>query len=146
MNEAPVHPSTSATASTVKPPRRLSVRIVLWILIFGSGMVVGVGLTLIAVRQGALNAIHHPELMPAKISQRLERPLRLTSEQRQQVEQILVERQLRLADIRRRFQPELEAELDVIHEQIGEVLDAQQKERWDRYFEHARQTWLPEMP
>ena len=61
MNEPLSTPFEPAAASPIaKPSRRLSVRIVLWSLIFGSGMVVGIGLTLIAVRQGALNAIHLP--------------------------------------------------------------------------------------
>ena len=121
-------------------------RVLLWTLIFGSGMVVGVGSTLITVRQGALQRIHHPEQMPAMIANRLRRPLGLSPEQQSQIEQILNERQVVLQDIRRRFQPELEAELDVVYQRIGEVLDPQQCEKWDKYFEHARRTWLPALP
>ena len=127
-------------------PRRRWIRVVLWLVIFGSGLFAGTGLTLIAVRQGALHAIHHPEEMPANLAKRLRRPLRLTDEQTEQVRQILSGRQKALEEIRGRYQPENEQQLDLIEAEIADVLDDQQREIWHRIFDNKRRIWIPPLP
>jgi hypothetical protein len=79
--------------------------------IFLSGLLVGVGITLLAVRQGMLYGIHHPEEMPVRVVARLRRPLSLSDEQADRIESIIRQRQVHLQEIRRRYQPEVEAEL-----------------------------------
>jgi uncharacterized protein YdeI (YjbR/CyaY-like superfamily) len=79
-------------------------------------------------------------------AQRLRRPLGLSDAQTQQVEQILVERQQALQKIRAATQPQVEAELDLIQQQIAEVLDAKQREQWQRLFNKLRSTWIPSAP
>jgi hypothetical protein len=117
-----------------------------WLVIFGSGMVVGAGMTLVMIRAAALHRIHHPEKTPAAMAARLRRPLRLDDQQVKQVEQIFIRRQRSLEDLRRRVQPEFEIELDQIRQQVGEVLDEKQRERWFRHFDRLRRTWVPAMP
>jgi hypothetical protein len=109
-------------------------------------MFVGTGLTLMAVRHGMLELIHHPEKMPAKVAQRLRRPLRLNEEQVAQVTQILGKRQVALDEIRVRYQPEIEQQLDLIEAEIAEVLDDGQREIWHRMFENKRRIWIPPLP
>jgi hypothetical protein len=138
-----------ATKSHVTPPtrpRRRWLRIVLWLVIFGSGLLVGTGLTLIAVRRGVLQAIHHPEQMPTNVSRRLQRTLDLDDQQTQQVREILRRRQVDLEQIRVRYQPEIEEQLDLIRAEIGEVLDDQQRNAWYRIFDNKRRIWIPPLP
>ena len=127
-------------------PRRRWLRVVLWLIVFGSGFVAGTGLTLIGIRKGALDAIHHPETMPKKVAQRLRRPLRLSDGQLQQIERILRDRQQALQQIRKRVQPEVETELDVINREISQVLDDRQRGTWQKLFQDLRGTWLPPPP
>ena len=140
---APISPPPAAPPP---PPRRRWVRWLLWLIVFGSGFVAGAGLTLIGVRKGLLESIHHPEIMPKKVAQRLQRPLDLSDEQMRRVEQIVAQRQQVLLQIRVRVQPEVEAELDVIQREIAQVLDDQQRVKWEQLFRHLRRTWLPPMP
>ena len=130
------------------PPRRRRrwLRWLLWLIVFGSGFVVGAGLTLIGIRKGLLEAIQHPETMPKKVAQRLRRPLQLNEEQMRRIEQIVAERQQALEEIRIRFQPEVEAELDVIQREIAQVLDEKQRAKWEQLFRQLRKTWLPPSP
>ena len=130
------------------PPRRRRrwLRWLLWAIVFGSGFVAGAGLTLIGVRKGVLESIHHPETMPKKVAERLRRPLQLSPEQMRRIEQIVAERQQVLLQIRVRVQPEVEAELDVIQREIAQVLDAKQRVKWEQLFGQLRRTWLPPMP
>lgn len=128
------------------PPRRRWLSWLLWLVVFGSGFVAGVGGTLIGVRRGLLESIHHPEAMPGKIAQRLRRPLQLSDDQQRRVEQIVAARQQVLLRIRVRVQPEVDAELDSIRREIGQVLDDQQRSKWEPLFDHLRRTWLPSLP
>ena len=114
--------------------------------IFLSGLLVGVGITLLAVRQGMLYGIHHPEEMPVRVVARLRRPLSLSDEQADRIESIIRQRQVHLQEIRRRYQPEVEAELEQIYQQIRESLDDQQRERWDQMYTRLRETWIPPLP
>ena len=145
MSDIPetIHPTRSVATPV---PRRRWVRLILWCIIFGSGFVAGTGLTLIAVRQGMLQAVHHPEAMPAKLANRLRRPLSLDDRQVDQITGILRQRQRALEQIRGRIQPELIEELDALDEQIAGVLNADQRERWNTLSEKLRATWIPPMP
>jgi hypothetical protein len=135
-----------ATPHQLQRPRRRWLRVILWLVIFGSGLFVGTGLTLMAVRRGMLEAIHHPEKMPANLANRLRRPLRLSDEQAEQVEQILSQRQVALEAIRVRYQPEIEQQLDRIEAEIADVLDEKQREAWYRMFDNKRRIWIPPLP
>ncbi len=140
MNEIYASNIPLRVTSAAKPwwPRLLA-----WLLLFVSGAVVGSGLTILFLRDSALERIHHPERMPAKMAARLRGPLDLTSEQVRQVEAILTERQQALAQLRRRVQPEVEAQLDLAEAQIGRTLEDRQRETWRRLMQHLRRTWLP---
>jgi len=127
-------------------PRRRWLNWLLWLIVFGSGFAAGVGVTLLGVRRGLLESIHHPEAMPGKVAQRLRRPLQLSDDQLRSIEQIIAKRQQVLLRIRVRVQPEVEAELDAIRREIGQVLDDQQRSKWEHLFDHLRRTWLPSLP
>ena len=139
---------TTHPAPSITPPfrRRWWIRLILWCIIFGSGFVAGTGLTLIAVRQGMLQAVHHPEAMPAKLANRLRRPLGLDDQQVDQITDILRQRQRAFEQIRGRIQPELMQELDILDEQIVGVLNGDQRDRWNALSERLRATWIPPMP
>ena len=134
----------AATPAPPPRPRRRWLRWLLWLTVFGSGFVAGTGLTLIGVRQGMLDAIHHPETMPKKAAQRLRRPLQLSDEQTQRIEQIIRVRQQSLQQIRIRVQPEVDAELDAIDREITQVLNETQRVKWQKLFDQLRRTWLPQ--
>lgn len=140
------HEMPQPVVSAVPRQRRWWVHLLLSLVIFASGGAVGVGVTLIVLRKGVLYALHHPREMPVKIAAGMRRHLQLSHEQVRQVEQILSQRQQVLQDIRRRVQPEVEAELDRVEQQVAEVLDQQQRERWREHFAQLRGTWLPPLP
>jgi hypothetical protein len=139
--DLPIHPLASEGAR----PRRW-LRLALLLVIFFSGLVVGVGVTLLAVRQGMLYGIHHPEEMPVRVARRLRGPLNLSDQQAGEIESIIRQRQSHLQEIRRRFQPEVEAELEQVYEEIGKILDDAQRERWEQIYTHLRETWNPPLP
>jgi len=126
--------------------RKTWLRGLLMLVIFLSGTIVGAGGTLLAVRQRVLHKIHHPQEVPAAVTARLRRKFDLSDKQAQQVETILRSRQGEILTLRRQFQPQLEGQLDKVASEIADVLDNQQRGRWEGYFRELRNTWLPAVP
>ncbi len=126
--------------------RRGWLRLLLYLVIFLSGGIVGTGTTLMIIRKSALFAVHHPGEMPGIIADRMERALDLDDEQKRQILDILHERQEALQDIRRQSQPLVEEQLDLLEEQVAAVLDPEQQENWRSRIEHIRRTWIPVPP
>lgn len=118
-------------------------RLLLYFAIFASGVIVGGGITLTVARHRALHAMRHPEAMPARIASRMERTLSLSEAQRRDVERILGRRHETLQHIRREVRPQIEAQLDLLEEDISAVLNERQREKWQRRFRRLRRMWLP---
>lgn len=134
------------TTMAVVPRRRTWLVVVLWLIIFGSGVVVGAGSTLWVVRNRVLYGIQHPERAPAGLARHLQRMLGLDDAQRAQVEQIFERRQKELQKVRRAFQPEVEAQLDQVEQEVSAVLNDVQRAEWQSRFRELRGRWLPALP
>jgi len=116
------------------------------VVLFGSGVVVGGGVTVIVIVRHAQHMAQHPEEMPARATARLRRALDLTHEQADQVRGILTERQKSLMQIRTEVQPRVEAELDCVEAEISAVLTDDQRTQWHALFTRLRNKWLPPLP
>ena len=138
----------SGTEELAPTPRRRRgwLRLLLYLVIFISGGIVGTGITLMVIRKSALFAVHHPDEMPAIIADRMTRVLDLDDDQKCQILDILRERQEALQDIRRQSQPLVEEQLDLLEEQVAAVLDPEQQEKWRSRIKHIRRTWIPLPP
>lgn len=69
----------------------------------------------------------------------LDRQLRLTPEQREQVERIMKATQERIRDFRQRVEPEVRKEMQQAQEQIHAVLTPEQKELYQRLMKRQQQ-------
>jgi len=138
--------SETASATAARPRRRIWLRLVLTLVIFLSGVLVGTGTTVLVIRNRALGVIHHPETMPQRMVNRLRWPLGLSDEQAAELKRVFERRQASLQRLQRRFQPKFEAELDQIEAEVAEALDEEQQRRWQQYFGHIRRTWVPPVP
>ncbi len=49
----------------------------------------------------------------------------------------------RIEALRRQVQPQMAVELDKIREEVSEVLNPEQREQWQKLFDHLRRTWVP---
>ncbi len=148
MIDSVSHPEqTDPIQMPVAPRRRRPwLRLLLYLVIFVSGAVVGAGGTVLAMRRGALFAVHHPDEMPARIAARMAKVLSLSDDQTVQVERTLQERKTALQSIRREFQPQVEEQLDLLEQQVSTVLTDQQRETWHARIAHLRRTWVPKLP
>jgi hypothetical protein len=140
--------SETAISKVVVPSTHPSAwkRIVLALVIFGSGCIVGSGATVFIVHRRIMESIHSPETVPPKVAAHLRRFLDLTDEQTEQVTAILEGRRLAIQSIRREFQPQIEQELDQVQAEIAAILNDEQRQRWQQHFTQMRSVWLPQLP
>lgn len=76
-------------------------------------------------------------LLSREFIQVLERQLRLTPEQREQVGKIMTEGQERVRELRSRIDPELRKELQQTREQIRAVLTPEQREQFEQMMKRS---------
>ncbi|MGD0462401.1 MAG: hypothetical protein ABSB74_07920 [Tepidisphaeraceae bacterium] len=77
---------------------------------------------------------------------RLREELLLSDDQAKQVKEIYQQRNDALQAIRERMGPQLKAEYDKLNEQMKQVLNAAQFQRWHERFEDVRSRMLPPPP
>ncbi len=90
-------PDPETTSSNLELPlprkRRPWRSILLGLIILFCGILIGAGITVILLQRVVLYAIHHPEEIPNRLTERLRNKLSLTDEQTKKVKAILTERQ-----------------------------------------------------
>ncbi len=123
--------------------RRIWVSVLLGLVIFASGVIVGGGATIVGIVHLRYKGPPSPEKVSTWITCRLCRELKLNDEQTEQVKNILQQRITSLQAIRYRVQPEIDVQLDALEEQIGDVLDDRQREKWRKIFAQRRRHWAP---
>lgn len=118
-------------------PRWLAM-VLLGLVILGSGIVIGSVGTLVVVRRGIIRAIKHPEEIPERTIRRMARRYDLSEQQQAEVREILRRRLHRIAAIRQRLRPHLDAELDSLREEVAQVLTEEQEQQWREDFSRLR--------
>ena len=128
-----------------KRPRRWRAML-LSLVIFLAGAVVGSALTVIVVAHRIQHAIRHPEEAPARIAKDLKKRLVLSDDQQQHVQAILAERLADLQTLRIQLQPQINAQLDLAFRQISEVLTPEQAQKWRMISHDYGREWLSPAP
>jgi hypothetical protein len=118
----------------------------LGLIILFCGILIGAGITVILLQRVVLYAIHHPEEVPNRLTERLRNKLSLTDEQTKKVKAILTERQKALRELRRVMRPKVERELEHLREDVAAVLDKDQSHKWRKRFDRLRRQWMPPPP
>lgn len=128
------------------PARRRWPTVALALAIFAAGAVCGAGAAVLVIVNRVQHAIHHPESAPARLANLLQRRLDLDDDQRAKVETLIAARQQEIAAVRRRFQPEIEGQLDQFRSDVDAILTETQRDAWHAAFETFRTRWLPPAP
>ncbi|MGD9632699.1 MAG: hypothetical protein AB7G28_10290 [Pirellulales bacterium] len=127
-------------------PRRRWLTILMVLVIFLAGMASGAAVTVVYAVNRLQFAIHHPETAPPRIAAAVARRLDLDAEQASRVEAILAAHQQEIMTIRRKFQPEIVAQLNSVRDEVAGVLDAPQRAKWTELFAKFKERWLPQPP
>ncbi len=133
-----------APASALARPRRRWLRtLLLTLIVFVSGVLVGGGLTFKVVTTGFKRFFQEPEVLAENITHRMKKRLDLTDDQAVQVRRIILERQKALQSLRKEVQPRIEAEIEKTRREMAAVLTPEQARKWEKRFRYFSRFWLP---
>jgi len=129
------HASKSYTMVPPPPPprrrRRVWLHVLLALLILVCGIVIGAGGTVIVVRRAVVGYLHDPGTLSERMAHRMQRRLRLSDKQAEQVEAIFKRRVDALLDIRRDVRPRIAEQLELLKAEMREVLTDEQMRGWE---------------
>lgn len=134
---------TVAQPAPLPRPRRRWVRVLLMLVIFCSGMVVGVGLTVGTVVRQAKQNLAHPELQPMRWTQRLTRRLDLNEAESAAVGRIMQDSWDRMTPLRKDAGEQIRAEVERLDQEVAAAISAEKANRWHDYVQNIRENWLP---
>jgi hypothetical protein len=119
-------------------------QIILGIIILLCGFLIGSGMTILIARRMVVNAIKHPEGIPQRITNRIKRNLDLSDAQAETVQQIISRHLRDLYQIRRETQPRVRQNLEQLKEEVADVLNKKQEQKWRERFESLERLFPPD--
>jgi TolA-binding protein len=133
-------------APVIRPRRRWVWPVLLALVIFVSGVLVGGGLTFKIITSGLKRSFQDPEVSAERITNRMKKRLDLTEEQVVQVRRIILERQKAFQSMRKQVRPQLEAQIEKTRQELAAVLSPEQARKWEKRFGRFLKFWLPPQP
>jgi hypothetical protein len=133
-------------APITRPRRRWIWTILLALVIFISGVLVGGGVTFKVITNGFKRSFQDPAVSAERITHRMKRRLDLTDEQTVQVRRIFLEQQKEIQSLRRQIRPQLEAQFEKTRRELAAVLTPEQARKWEKRFARFLKFWLPPDP
>jgi hypothetical protein len=129
-----------------KPRRRRFWTILLALIIFICGVLVGGGLSFKIVTAGYKRAFQDPGFLAEKIIRRMERRLDLSGDQVKQVREIVLEQQKAFQSLHKEFRPRMDGQIEKTRRDLSEVLTPEQVQKWEKSFARIQRFWLPPLP
>ena len=118
--------------------KQIITQIVVGVIIFISGIVVGSGGTIALLKNRVIWIHQHPKKDAATIAKQIGSKYGLTDEQTQRVEQIFANRLKTTKAVHKEFDVKMEAEYQNLAAAMKEALSLEQFERWHKDFEARR--------
>ena len=130
-------------APVTRPRRRWIWTVLLALVIFISGVLVGGGLSFKIITSGFKRSFQDPAVSAERITNRMKKRLDLTEEQVVQVRRIILEQQKAFQSMRKQVRPQLEAQIEKTRRELATVLTPEQARKWEKRFNHFLKFWLP---
>jgi len=131
------------TAPVIQRRRRWVWTILLALVIFVSGVLVGGGLTFKVITSGFKRSFQDPAVSAERITHREKKKLDLTDAQAVQFHRIIFERQKAFQSLRKQVRPQLEAQIEKTRQELAAVLTPEQARKWEKRFGRFMKFWLP---
>jgi len=125
-----------------RPRRRWVWTVLLALVIFVSGVLVGGGLTFKFITSGFKRSFQDPAVLADRITHRMKKRLNLTDEQAVQVRRIILEQQKAFQSLRKQVRPQLEAQIEKTRQELAAVLTPEQARKWEKRFGRFMKFWL----
>jgi uncharacterized protein YneF (UPF0154 family) len=115
--------------------RQIILQIIVGVIIFISGIVVGSGGTVALLKNRVIWIHRHPRIEAAHIAKEIASQYGLKDEQTQRVEQIFNSRFQTRTTIRQEYEAKMETENQKLVAEMKEILSPEQFQRWNKDFE-----------
>lgn len=116
--------------------------ILICLIVFVCGTVVGSGVTVMVAVKHIRESIAHPELRADRWTSRIARRLRLDDSQTQRVRPVIAASVARFEAIHRDIHPRIEVELDRLEQDVAAALPADKTAAWQEHFSTLRREWI----
>ncbi|MBP8605288.1 MAG: hypothetical protein KBI46_05535 [Phycisphaerae bacterium] len=127
------HPGTRIQKPMFKP-------VLLSIVILVSGIVIGSGLTWLALPRPAMPELPPaPEFIRSRMVERMAEELHLSVEQQEQIKPIIAKHMNAIDALRAEAQPKIRQEIEAMNEEILQTLDETQKQRWQEQIKRMQE-------
>ena len=134
---------STESAPSPAPRRRTWLTVILCVLIFGGGLAVGAGGTVLWVVRHVRDAVQHPELAPHRVAERLQRRLDLDDATTDRVQAAIERVEPDLLEARADFVDRIDPLLDQIDNDVASVLPPDKLDEWHHQFRRFRDDWVP---
>lgn len=139
--------TSPAATSTLPVPRRSWIKTVaLGIVLLTSGMVIGSGVTVMGIRRWANEMRDRPDMFSDRILARMQNDLKLTKDQKGEIEKIFKQAREELDEVRQRHRAQGQAYFKEIHDKVAQVLTPSQQQDWDDWWRRARERAMKGRP
>jgi hypothetical protein len=126
-------------AAALPPPRRSWWKAAtLGAVLFLSGLFIGGGLTLIALKRRADEFRARPDLLSQRMMERMQTELALTDKQAEEIDKIFEDAHKEASEMRRRSRAQAQAFFREFQAKVAQVLTPAQQEQWEEWFRKAR--------
>ncbi len=143
MNQSNASPSENRMPASRPARTRRWLSVVLGVVIFLSGVVVGGAGAFIVLREVTLYRLHNPEKRILQDTKVLQRKLGLTEEQTRDVLAIFSRYLKKFQQFRRETRPGLDAKIESLKAEVAAVLQEEQAQKWNAWIDDTRKTWMP---
>jgi len=122
--------------------RRRLISLLLVLVVFVSGLVIGVAAGPFFTFRHGLERLHSPGEMPVRLAERMIQELDLTDEQARQVRAVLDQHFEELAALYGEVQPRRTRMMDDFRADVVAILTPEQAEQWTERFDRMRQKFM----
>jgi len=124
----------------LNPPRRaLWKTLALSGALLMSGVIIGVGLTLIGIRHRLDDFRSRPDLLSQRMVQRMSKDLQLTDKQTDEIKKIFASTREEADAMRQRNRAQAQAFFREFQNKVAQVLTPSQQKEWEVWFRQARE-------
>lgn len=112
-------------------------------LFFFCGLLIGAGTTVYVMNNSIQDFLTRPDQLPDRMLHRMDRVLDLSSSQHDTARLIIEGHFAHLDSIHRNVQPDIEATMNALRDDVAMILDDRQRDIWVRRFREIREKWRP---
>lgn len=140
-------PEASNSRPTISPPparRCLCGHLIMLLIIFSAGALIGAGLLYIHKTKPFPRPRKSVEEMIDKLTRNIADELNLDAEQAEKLRPIIEGRIRAVHELRKVIEPQMKREAKILHDDLAALLNEEQAAKWEELYGQLEAKWFPE--